>query len=118
MMSAPNPTRLSSLPYLMAAVLHCAIVNNRDPGALAQKAHRLINKHDYKHEKLDRTAQVAWGTDVFEYLDQHNPFNHTRYIIEVIITNTMPANMEKLDKKDASFGNLRDFINHCLSGDE
>jgi hypothetical protein len=116
-------TRLSSYPYLLSAVLYAAAMHGRDAGALVQKAHRLINKISYKHEQLDRTAQCAWGTDWREYLGRDNDL-FVCCILQVIVCADCGAAdvaielMEELDKKDAQFGHLRDFINHCLSGDE
>jgi hypothetical protein len=118
-MTAPHGARLSALPYLLAAVLHCAIVNGRNAALMQQKAHRLINKHSYHHEQLDRTAQIAFETSVNAFLEQFP--NITAPIVKILCLGGGPMIdliAQDLDQKDASFGKLRDFLKHVLSGDE
>lgn len=124
MITSPTPVRLSAHPYLLAAVLHAAVSHGRDPGALAQKAHRLINKLDYKHTTLDRTAQAAFGTDWRALLGEETDSIFFNSVMDIVVCADCGASedaisiMEALDRKDANFGHLRDFINHVLSGDE
>jgi hypothetical protein len=119
MMSVPHAKRLSDNPYLLAAVLQLGVF---------QKSHRLINKHSYKIDELERTAFVCFSNTVGQILNSEDPDNIeelvpgesacANYSLMWAVTNGGPAVMDALDQKDAAIGKLRDFLAHVQSADE
>jgi hypothetical protein len=128
MMSVPHAKRLSDNPYLLAAVLQLGVFQKSVPMVLAQKAHRLINKHSYKIDELERTAFVCFSNTVGQILNSEDPDNIeelvpgesacANYSLMWAVTNGGPAVMDALDQKDAAIGKLRDFLAHVQSADE